>query len=69
MSLYNELSPAAQDKASAILDGCQEAHPEPAADIIAMSCALALLTSPIKAEREQGKQLVRDWRHKLKSPE
>lgn len=27
-----------------------------------LSIACALLTSPIKAEREQGKQMIRDWR-------
>ena len=27
-----------------------------------LSLACCLLTSPVKAERERGKQMVRDWR-------
>lgn len=68
MKLYDELSTINKEKAGAILSGCEEANPEPAAHIVAMACALALLTSQVKSEREQGKQLVRDWRHKLENP-
>lgn len=47
------------EKAAVILCG-HRASPNP--EIQDLGAALALLTSPVKAERELGKQLVRDWR-------
>lgn len=47
-----------EDKAGAILAGYAK-EPAPA---VAMALALAALTSAVKAEREQGKAMVREWR-------
>lgn len=54
-----KLSDAMRAKAEAIHTGAEENDMNPARG---MATALALLTSPLKAEREIGKQLVRKWR-------
>lgn len=64
MELSNEITV----KANAIYNGAQELYKTDGSTAVAMACALALLTSQVKAEREKGKQLVRDWRHGLKNP-
>lgn len=53
-----------QDKGSAIARGCLDDWPE-TEGITPFDCAcicLALLTSPVKTEREEAKLLVRRWR-------
>lgn len=62
MTIYKNMTEKNQAKAIAIIKGCAEDFPPPACQIREMACALTLLTSPLKSEREQGKQMVRDWR-------
>lgn len=59
------------DKTDAILNGLRdEANKAETAipartgyALAALATACALLTSPVKAEREEGKAMVRRWKH------
>jgi hypothetical protein len=62
MSAYDSLSDTAKAKAMAIIVGCEAENLGALCQVREMACALALLTSSVKAEREQGKEMVRGWR-------
>lgn len=58
-----DISEAIKAKAELIETGAYIEADITTTPIHLLAIACALLTSPVKAERERGKQMVRDWRH------
>lgn len=58
------MTPKRAEQAEAVRIAALSENPTPEDAALALALACCLLTSPVKAEREHGKALVKQWKYK-----